>query len=60
MGSNYERAAREFIETEILVHMDHMIVEDMREEEGMQGGPAWRKVLKDLRLLGFDMGGKDG
>ena len=60
MGSNYEKATRHFIETEILVHFDHMLVDDPEGEDELQGGTVWRMILKDLKLLGFNMDEEDG
>ena len=37
-----------------------MLVDSLKEEEEMEGGAAWLKMVKDLRLLAFDMDNDDG
>ena len=58
MGLNFQRATRQYIETEILLVNDRMVVDIPGEE--VEGGQAWQELVKTLRVLGFDLSKKDG
>lgn len=58
VGLNFQRATRQYIETEILLVNDRMVVDIPGEE--VEGGQAWQELVKTLRVLGFDLSKKDG
>ena len=48
MGSLYERASRKFIEGEILLHFDMIIVRNTSAEEKGPGNSAWEQLRRDM------------
>ena len=60
VGSNYDKATREFIEREILHQFDYMAVDTPVVEEHADASRLWGQILKDLQLLGFHMDAKNG
>ena len=55
VGSAYNPASRNFIETEILVNFDQILVDTPIGTEGMDGSAAWNMVKKDLMMPGYRM-----
>ena len=60
VGSTYNKATRDFIEAEVLLNFDRMLVDTPAQIDGFQGGAVWRQLQKDLKLLGFNMDEEDG
>ena len=60
MGSTYEQASRNFIEEEILVNFDNMLVDTPNVAQQMADGTALGRVRRDIQILGYNMEEADG
>ncbi|CAK0907031.1 unnamed protein product [Prorocentrum cordatum] len=60
VGSRFETAVRDFIDSEVMLNFDHMSVDAMGDGATASGSPPWVALCRDLRLLGYDLNLDDG
>jgi hypothetical protein len=59
VGSNYNRANREYVEVDVLGR-DRLMLEDFEAAKEDLGSDAWKEWRKDLRLMDYHVDREDG
>ena len=55
VGSRFETAIRDFIDSEVMLNFDYMSVDAIGDGSSATGSPAWAALCRDLSLFGYDL-----